>query len=70
MIKADEKSDEKVDDETSNEQPDTTDIPDLEIEESGEQRSNQKRQGLRILTPKQMLSRPLISLAQLKAGNN
>ena len=33
-------------------------------------RKNQKGQGLRILTPQQMLSRLPISLAQLKAGNN
>ena len=31
---------------------------------------NQKGQGLKILTPDQMLSRLPISLAQLKAGNN
>ena len=31
---------------------------------------NQKEQGLKILTPDQMLSRLPISLAQLKAGNN
>ena len=30
----------------------------------------QKGQGLKILTPSQMLSRLPISLAQLKAGNN
>ena len=30
----------------------------------------QKEQGLKILTPSQMLSRLPISLAQLKAGNN
>ena len=31
---------------------------------------NQRGQGLQILTPSQLLSRLLISLAQLKAGNN
>ena len=31
---------------------------------------NQRGQGLKILTPNQMLSRLPISLAQLKAGNN
>ena len=31
---------------------------------------DQSRQGLKILTPNQMLSRLSISLAQLKAGNN
>ena len=45
-------------------------MPDLEREESAEQRRNQERQGLKILTPDQMLSRLPISLAQLKAGNN
>ena len=33
-------------------------------------RQNQEGQGLKILTPNQMLSRLPISLAQLKAGNN
>ena len=33
-------------------------------------KQNKKRQGLRILTPQQMLSRLQIYLAQLKAGNN
>ena len=33
-------------------------------------KQNQKGQGLKILTPKQMLSRLPITLAQLKAGNN
>ena len=31
---------------------------------------NQEGQGLKLLTPDQMLSRSPISLAQLKAGNN
>ena len=52
------------------EQPDTTDMPELESEESAEQRRNQQGEGLKILTPNQMLSRLPISLAQLKAGNN
>ena len=43
-------------------------MPDLEIEESAAQR--QRGQGLKILTPKQMVTRLPISLAQLKAGNN
>ena len=51
---------------TSQEQPETTDMPDLESEES----ADWKEQGLKILTPDQMLSRLPISLAQLKAGNN
>ena len=49
---------------------DTTDRPDLESEESAAIRKNQQGQGLKILTPNQMLSRLPISLAQLKAGNN
>ena len=32
--------------------------------------SKQKRTGLRILTPKQMLQRLPIALAQIKSGNN
>ena len=49
-----------------NEEIDTTDMPDLESEESATQRSV----GLKILTPNQMLSRLAISLALLKAENN
>ena len=58
--------------EQPNEQPYTTDIPDLESEESAaeQRRRNQQGKGLKILTPYQMLSRLPISLAQLKAGNN
>ena len=33
-------------------------------------RQNQEGHGLKLLTPGQILSRLLISLAQLKAGNN
>ena len=40
-------------------------MPDLESEESAA-----KGQGLKILTPNQILSRLPISLAQLKAGDN
>ena len=67
------KADDEVDDETDNktddedyeddEKIDTTNMSDLESEESAEQRIN-------ILTPQQMLTRLPISLAQLKAGNN
>ena len=53
----------------SDEQPNTTDMPELE-EESAAKRRNQQGQGLKILTPDQMLSRLPITLAQLKAGNN
>ena len=42
----------------------------LKSEKSAEQRRNQKGQGLKMLTPDQMLSRLPIPLAQLKAGNN
>ena len=45
-------------------------MPELESEESAAERRNQQGQGLKILTPNQMLSRLPISLAQLKAGNN
>ena len=44
-------------------------MPELE-EESAAERRNQQRQGLKILTPDQMLSRLPIILVQLKAGNN
>ena len=53
-----------------NEQPNTTDMPDLESEESAAQRRNQPGRGIKIFTPDQMLSRLSITLAQLKAGNN
>ena len=59
--------------EQPNEQSNTTEIFNLESEESAtehEQRINQKGQRLKILTPNQMLSRLPIALAQLKAGNN
>ena len=63
--KADEEVDDEVDDETD-EQPEIIDMPELETEESAEQ----KGQGLKKLTPEQMLSGLPISLAQLKAVNN
>ena len=56
-------------DEADDEVDDETDMPELESEESTAQRREQKRQGLKILTPQQMHSRLPISLAQLKAGN-
>ena len=56
--------------ESSNEKSDTTNIPDLETEESAAQRRNHKVKGLKILTPQQMLSRLPIYLAQLKTGSN
>ena len=57
-------------DKKTDEQSDTTNVPELESEESAEERRNQQGKGLKILTPNQMLSRLPISLAQLKAGNN
>ena len=45
-------------------------MPELESEESAAKRRNQQGQGLKILTPYQMLSRLPIILAQLKAENN
>ena len=49
--------------EQPNEQPDTTDMLDLESEESSAQEKEQKAKGLKILTPNQMLNRLSISLA-------
>ena len=54
----------------TDEQPDTTDIPELKSEESATQRRNHQGKGLKILTPNQMFSRLPIILAQLKAGKN
>ena len=56
--------------ETDYKQLDSTDMPDLESEESAAQKRNQQEKALKTLTPNQMLSRLPISLAQLKAGNN
>ena len=65
------KSDENEEDyESTNKQPDTTDMSDLENEEFAKQRKKQKGQGVKILTPQQMLSRLITSLAQLGAGNS
>ena len=60
----------KPNDKKTDKQPDTTDMPELESEESAEKRINQQGKGLKILTPNQMLNRLPINLAQLKAGNN
>ena len=54
----------------SNEQLDTRNMPELESEESAAERKNQQGQGLKILTPDQMLSRLPITVAKLKARNN
>ena len=55
---------------SEDEEMDTTIMPELESEESAEQRKNQQGKGLKILTSNQILNRLLISLVQLKAGNN
>ena len=60
----------ETDDETGDEQLGRIDMPDLESEESDEQRRNQERKGLKNLTLNQMLSRSPNTIAQLKAGNN
>ena len=60
----------KPKDKKTDKQPDTTNIPELESEESASQKRNQQGKGLKILTLNQMLSRLPISLAQLNAGNN
>ena len=44
-------------------------IPDLGSEESAAQRNNQAGEGIKILTPNQMLSILHITLAQLQGGN-
>ena len=54
----------------SDKQPGTTDMPELESEESTAQRRNQQGKRLKILTPNQMLNRIPITLAQLNAVNN
>ena len=66
--KADDKTDDETNDETDDEQLGTTNMLDLECEESAEQRKSQRGQGLKIQTPDQMLSKSPITLAQLKAG--
>ena len=63
------KADDKTD-ETGDEQPDTTDMTELESEESAAQRREHEGKGLKKLTPEQMISRLPICLAQLKAENN
>ena len=66
---ADDEGDAQPNKETD-EQPDTTDMPDLESEESVAQKKNQSTKGLKILTPDQMLSRLPIYSAQFTARNN
>ena len=64
------KIDNKTNDEADNEETDTTNMADLETEESAAQRRKQEAKGLKILPPQQILTRLPISLAQLEAGNN
>ena len=59
----------KSKDKRADQQPDTTDMPELESEKSAAQ-EKQSAKRLQILTPSQMFSRLSISLAQLNAGNN
>ena len=54
----------------TDEEPNTTNISELESEESAAERRNQQRKGVKILTQNQLLSRLPISLAPLKAENN
>ena len=61
--KAYDEADDEADDDSDYKQLDITDMPDLESEESAEQ-------GLKLLTPDQMVSRLPISIAQLKAVIN
>ena len=53
-----------------NEEPNTTDMRELESEESAAERRNKLGEDLKILIPDQMFSRLPITLAQLKAGDN
>ena len=70
-FKVQKESDKESDGESDeNDEIDTTDMADLESEYSTVLQKNQQGQGLKILTPNQILSRLPISLAQLKAGNN
>ena len=71
-FKVEKESDEESDEESTleNKEIDATDMSDLESEDSAAERRNEQGQGLKILTPNQMLGRLPISLAQLKAGNN
>ena len=59
----------KSKDKRADQQPDTTDMPELESEKSAAQ-EKQSAKRLQILRPSQMFSRLSISLAQLNAGNN
>ena len=54
--KADDEVDDKLNDEADNEEVDTLDMPELEDEQEAAKRQ-QKGQGLKILTPQQMIIR-------------
>ena len=60
----------QVKEEEIDEERDTTIMAELESKESAAERRYQQGEGVKIITPNQMLSRLPISLAQLKAGNN
>ena len=48
------------------EKPDTKDMPELESEESASERRNQQGQGLKILTPNQMITSYFSSIKSRK----
>ena len=54
------KADDKIN-ETGDEQPETTDMADLESEESASERRKQKLHGLKILTPQQIYQKLFIT---------
>ena len=66
---SDKSNEDEKDYELTLEQPDTTNVSDLQGTESAEERKKEEAKGLKISTPEQMLSRLPISLAHLKAGN-
>ena len=68
-FQAEKETDEETDEETDKEM-DTTITPELESEKSAAKRRNQQGEGVKILTPNQLLCRLPIYLAQLKAENN
>ena len=69
LLKSDNEQSNPKTQESDDKQPDTTDTPDLETEESAAQEEHSAK-GFKIQTPSELLSRLPISLAQLNAGNN
>ena len=69
LLKSDKEQSKLETQESDDEQPDTTDMLDLESEESAAQ-EEQSARGLKILTPNQMFRRLPIALGHLKAGYN